>query len=790
MCRPPLHRFHSLTLRCIVDTQWHNGHLWSPIRWVQQNPLHLKDLPPFVRGTLLPPVARLYQNVCLTPIRRTRRFGYGLGLASLMSGCAHHQELLPAPRPAAVLPGLSDLHRAILKSPTDPAPHAALARLYVQLDQPLLGAEEARTAVALAPSFAEAHAALGLALLHLNSHEVTLRTQELDEGRDELERALELEPDQIEFLTLASDLALAGWRTNDAVGYLERLEKQLKKDKAAQNPAYLERLGRLQLQQHNYEAARSTLDACSKHLPPSDYHMVPLKALATFMLGEDDDTRNLYAAIPDNILDRDDRLVLATLALRRNDLTEAQVQLKARNSSAEDESELLKQLELLDQVQQGTLKLSALADLFEGRLALQIRDLDRAEARLRRGLETDRRLPDAPEALAELLLHERKDPRQAAKVLADAPTESATHHRYHLAVEAYRQLQDAIGAQEVLREYVELVALDVEAGRRSDARESLETMVLLLPVPSLWQFLLDLSVEDADADGLLASWDKLKDVVNRPDVTFVVSTGEALIKLGKLDPAEKMLRQALLREPTNAGLLFNLARIAELRGSDELAEEAYRRLTVIHPGSADSWIAMGQFFLKEHEWDEARAAFEESLRREQDPPDALSGLAQAHLGLRRREDALATARRLTTVAPNAPTSWFLLAKVAGDARRYEEQELALRQGILRDQNNAEGWTLLARFLLDAPDPTFRHYDEAVSASTRAVELTQYQDAVSLGLQAEALMEVGRTNEALSAIEQALVRNPESDAYHRERRRIRNAQENATSNAGGPLPGAQ
>lgn len=787
MCLPPIRSSHGLTFRSIVVSHWDAGQLWAPIRWVQHHPPHWLLFPPLVRLAMLPPVSRLYHVLYLNQVRRTRRLGYGLGLASLMSGCANHELLLPAPRPTVVMPGLSELHRAILKAPTDPAPHTALARLYVQLSQPLLGAEEARTAVALAPSFADAHAALGESLLRLNSHDPAARTQEIDEARDELERALELEPDRGDYLVLAIDIALAGWRTQDAAGYLERLEKGLKKEKAAQNPAYLERLGRLQLQQHNYSAAQKTLEACVKHLPQNDYHVVPLQAWALFMLGEDDEALSTYQSIPESYLDRDDRLVLATLALRRPDLTEAQVQLKARTSTADDDGELLEQLEMLDQVQQNTLKLSALADLFEGRLALQAHDLDRAEARLRRGLETDRRLPDAPEALAEILLNERKDPRQAAKVLGDAPTDSATHHRYHLAVQAYRQLQDAIGAQEVLREYVELVALDVESGRRKEARASLETMVLLLPVPSLWQFLLDLAVEDNDPDGLLAAWDKLKGVVTRPDVSFVVSTGEALITLGWLEPAEKMMRQALLREPTNAGLLFGLAQIADKQDNTALAEEAYRRLTVIHPGAADSWIAMGQFYVRTREWDEARGAFEEALRREQDPPDALYGLAQALLGLRRRDDALATARRLTTVAPNAPRSWFMLAKVAGDARRYEEQELALRQGIMRDQNNLEGWKLLARFLLDAPDPSFRHYDEAAAAATRAVELSQRQDPGALGLQAEALMEVGRTSEALSAIEQALLRNPESDEFHRQRRRIRTALESATSNAGGALP---
>lgn len=726
--------------------------------------------------------------MCYPPLlqgHRYRRWTMGLSLAGMMTACASASLSPPlgapfgAPpqsRQPGAGPGLAALQRAVQKEPTSPTPHVGLTQVYLEMGLPLMAVDAARTAVALAPSDGPSHAALAKALLGMTTLPGT-HTDELLEAAQSAERALELQPDNSTFLHVALDVALAAGQVTEAAALMERLEARER-----ENAFLLVKKARVRILQHAYLDAKTVLQRAKKLKP--DPYTEALEAWATFMFGDENEAFSLYNTIPEWALNREDRLVLATLAVRRDALDEAQVQLKARYLRHEEESQLLVDLELLDLGRRGHLKIAALADLFEARIALKVGDLDRVESRLRRGLEVDLRLPEAPEMLAELLMDARKDPRQAVRVLGDAPTHTATHRRFHLAVRGYRALQDAIGAQEVLREYIELVALDVESGRRTEARQSLETMVILLPAASLWQFLVDLAVEEGDADGLLASWDHLKATVARPDTVFIVSTGEALIKLGRVEQAEKILRQALSKEPTHAQLLLNLAQVAQHKGDFHLAEETYRRVTVIHPSDALHWIALGQFYLQQQQLVEARGAFEEALRREQDPPDALAGLATVLSRLRMRDEALSTARRLTTVAPASTRSWYVLAQIAGESRRYEDQELALRQGILRDQNDATGWNLLARFLIYSPDPHFRRYEEGLAAARRAVALTHGREALYLGTLADALLEMGRLPEALQAVEQAIARSPESDEYHRQRRRIRSAMESSTSSTGG------
>lgn len=715
--------------------------------------------------------------MCLPPWSlptRYRRWTYGLGLAGVMSACAGTPATSLQTRPIPV--GLAELNRELLRHPNTPEPYAGLAKAYLSLGHLEHALEVARTAASLSPPLAQAYVLIAESLLRLHVESAPLSPDELEEAHRAMERARALAPADPHTLEVAFELALL---RKDIQTAEDALTARLKLERDPLTLAAMR--GRLLLYRHEFGEARRYFRLAYQRQP--DHRWAAYEAEATFLMGEESEALALYDAVPDVALERDDRLVLSILALRRNELDEALVQLRARAIPAGREPFAQTDLTLVEEVKANQLKPNAVAHLFESRLALRLHDLDRVEQHLRRALEIDRRLPQAPEALAALLLNDRKDPRQALKALSDAPASTATYERYYLAVEAFKQLQDAIGAQEVLREFVELVALDVEAERRPQAEEALETMVLSLPVPSLWRFLLDLYQEDYNSNAVLEAWERLRGEHPKLDTVFLSATGEALLQLNRLDAAERLLRTALLREPTHPQLLLLLARLAEVKDDLELAAEVYRRVTVIHPAEPTSWLSLGAFYARQRAWSEALSAFEEVLRRETDQPEGLTGVARALMGLKRRDDALAVARRLTNLAPASLSSWLLLAEVAADARRYDEQEQALRQAVFRHRQLPEAWHGLARFLLSAPDPRFRKPEEALSAARTAVQLSQNRDPSTLSTLAEVYLELGRPQEALPVIELALARRPESDALHRQRRRARNALESATSSTG-------
>ncbi|MFM7203118.1 MAG: tetratricopeptide repeat protein [Myxococcota bacterium] len=717
--------------------------------------------------------------MCLPPWSlptRYRRWTYGLGLAGMMSACVGHPSPSLQTRPVSLQQGLAELNRELLRNPNAPEPYCGLAQAYLALGHLEHALEAARTAASLSPPLAQAYVLIAEALLRLHVESAPLSEAELEEAHRAMARAVELAPSEPHALEVAFELALLRFDVKAAEDFLNR-RAHFERD-----PLNLSSMrGRLLLYRHEFEEARRYFRLAYQRQP--DHRWAAFEAEATFLMGEDSEALALYESVPDIALQQDDRLVLSILALRRNELDEALVQLRARAIPAGREPAAQTDLVLVEEVRAGQLKPNAVAHLFESRLAMRLNDLDRVEQNLRRALDIDRRLPHAPEALATLLLNDRKDPRQAIKALADAPSNTATYERYYVAVEAFKQLQDAIGAQEVLREFVELVALDVEADRRAQAEEALETMVLSLPVPSLWRFLLDLYQEDYNSNAVLESWERLRGEHPKLDIAFLTATGEALLHLNRLDAAERLLRTALQREPTHAQLLLLLAKLAETQADLELAEEVYRRVTVIHPSEPTSWLSLGAFYLGQKSWTEALSAFEEVLRRETDHAEGLAGAARALMGMKRRDEALALARRLTNLAPGSLNNWLLLAEVAADARRYDEQEQALRRAVHRHAQLAEAWHALARFLLSAPDPRFRKPEEALSISRTAVELSKNRDPLQLSTLADAYLELGRPQDALPVIEQALARRPESDALHRQRRRARNALESATSSTG-------
>ncbi len=202
-----------------------------------------------------------------------------------------------------------------------------------------------------------------------------------------------------------------------------------------------------------------------------------------------------------------------------------------------------------------------------------------------------------------------------------------------------------------------------------------------------------------------------------PEAEF--AAGFVLARLGRLKEAERRYRRALVLRPDFAAAWMNLGQLLREQGREVLAEAALLRAVELRPDMIAGWIDLAL------------------LERERRRPDE----AEAHL---RKAFALNPEQVETHVA------WCQF--------RVAEQDLAgawqwLRWALARDACHAEAVNMLG-ILLHAEG----RFAEAIEAFERAEVLGNKPASSNRG---NALLDMGRMDEALRAHEAAAERDPAS-----------------------------
>jgi len=97
---------------------------------------------------------------------------------------------------------------------------------------------------------------------------------------------------------------------------------------------------------------------------------------------------------------------------------------------------------------------------------------------------------------------------------------------------------------------------------------------------------------------------------------------------GRVEEAEAIYRAILDRNPGYAPAWSNLASVQEKRGQADAAEKSYRRALEVDRDNPWAASQFGYFYFRAGKLDEARALFEESLRRNPRCSNAWFGLAE------------------------------------------------------------------------------------------------------------------------------------------------------------------
>jgi tetratricopeptide (TPR) repeat protein len=231
----------------------------------------------------------------------------------------------------------------------------------------------------------------------------------------------------------------------------------------------------------------------------------------------------------------------------------------------------------------------------------------------------------------------------------------------------------------------------------------------------------------------------VSDGASAADALHIV--GVVNFRFGRLDAAEKALRQAIERDSRVAAYHNDLGNVLQDRGKLNEAIACYRRALRLNPRFAEAWNDLGTARYAKGEFEAAIDCYKHALRLRADHV-----VAHANLG--------AVYRKLGLL---------------GDARRALQQELLLRikQRLRRLLGRADRLNLgsarqlaaLARGQLDAGN--LRH---AADIAERAVKL-KADDGEALMVLCTVRLRQGRVEEALAAARSACAARPGDAAAH-------------------------
>jgi tetratricopeptide (TPR) repeat protein len=217
-----------------------------------------------------------------------------------------------------------------------------------------------------------------------------------------------------------------------------------------------------------------------------------------------------------------------------------------------------------------------------------------------------------------------------------------------------------------------------------------------------------------------------------------------------------MLRLAAQAQPENASAHSNLGWALLGRGLEQDAEASFQRALKLDEGMALAHAGQAEVLHARGETSAAERKYLEALDHDPQLADAYGRLVVIYRQQSRMEDAVAILERAFAQGVDADGMHYKLGQCllgvgrVADAIEQFGAELELDPDHLQSLNN------LARILATHPDPALRDGERAVELAQRAVAGRGAENPYSQGAMATALAETGRFDEALIAVEQALV----------------------------------
>lgn len=182
-----------------------------------------------------------------------------------------------------------------------------------------------------------------------------------------------------------------------------------------------------------------------------------------------------------------------------------------------------------------------------------------------------------------------------------------------------------------------------------------------------------------------------------------------------------------------------------------------RQFAEIQPQFADyyTYYRIGLGYERRHEYAKAVEEFQRVLAEEPNHVESLYLLASCLARLHREQEAMPYADKASSLAPNSPLVHGLLGGLLCSAGRYQEALVHLQTAYWATPSDVGIANNLAWLLATCPDATYRSGPQALRLAEWACKATDYRSPPLLDSLAAAYAEMGRFDQAVQTIRQAI-----------------------------------
>ncbi len=247
----------------------------------------------------------------------------------------------------------------------------------------------------------------------------------------------------------------------------------------------------------------------------------------------------------------------------------------------------------------------------------------------------------------------------------------------------------------------------------------------------------------------------------------------ALIQLGKMDEATRVMAQANTRFPGNAMLSYLSARVADYLGNIKEAEESYKRAIAADPKIIDSYLYLSRLFMRFRRYGEAAPVLEQGLGQAPDNAAMRVGMGELALHERNIERAENEFAKAIELNPYDADAYLGASRVSQERNKFElaakqvEKALELNPRITGGRMSRG----IALWKLGRLDEAIVELEAANEAEPKNVQIVVTLGAVKF--------DKGDLNGAVGHLNSALVAEPGSANANFYLARVKNAKSEHT-----------